>query len=307
MKKHLILLILSSVFILNVLPSGAQETYCYAERESGALYLDLYRPAAGAQTTVDGIAKPTVLFVFGGGFVGGRRNDPDMLHWYNRLSENGYVVVAIDYRLGMKDYQVGKGLAGAFKAVDRFQYSQQIGVEDVFAAVQYFAAHPKLGVDPAGIVLVGSSAGAIISLASAYAVANGEAPGGIRFKGVMSFAGAIISTSGAPKFREAPCPLAMFHGTADGAVAYDHTGAFGKGIWGSSYLAKQFKKKGWTFQIWRFYGYNHDVAAYMDYLWPIEKEFLENDVIRGIGRSVDATVDDPALPHWKAVTLDTIY
>lgn len=307
MKKSLSAVILTVLLLLTAAASRAQETYCFAERESGALYLDLYRPVAGAQTSLDGIAKPAVLFVFGGGFVGGRRNDPDMFHWYNRLAEDGYSVVAIDYRLGMKDYQVGKGLAGAFKAVDRFLYSQQIGVEDVFAAVRFLADHPELGVDPAGIVLVGSSAGAIISLACAYAVANGEAPDGIRFKGVMSFAGAIISTSGAPKFREAPCPLAMFHGTADGAVAYNHTGAFGKGIWGSSYLAKQFKKKGWTFQIWRFDGYNHDVAAYMDHLWPIEKEFLENDVIRGIARSVDATVDDPTLPHWKAVTLDTLY
>ena len=308
MKRYTVLFLLT--LLLAGFSAQAQETYRFVERDTCALYLDLYHPAAGAETVLDGHAKPTVMFVFGGGFIGGRRSDPFVRHWFERLNADGYGVVAIDYRLGMKDYKVGKGLVGAYKACDRFELSQRIGVEDVFSAVAFLAEHPELGVDTGNLVLSGSSAGAIISLAAAYAIANGETdglPAGFRFKGVMSFAGAIISTSGAPKFRSAPCPLLMFHGTADGAVAYKHTGALGKGIWGSSFIADQLQKKGWDCHIWRFEGSNHDVAGYMDYLWPVEKEFLEKDCTLGIVRSTDATVTDDSLPKWKPVTMDTIY
>ena len=308
MKRISILLLLAA--LCAGFSARAQETHRFADRDTCSLYLDIYHPAAGAETALDGHAKPTVLFVFGGGFVGGRRSDPFVRPWFERLNADGYGVVAIDYRLGMKDYQVGKGLIGAYKACDRFVLSQQIGVEDVFSAVSFLAAHPELGVDTGNLVLAGSSAGAIISVASAYAIANGETAGlpeGFRFKGVMSFAGAIISSTGKPKFRSAPCPLLLFHGTADGAVAYEHTGALGKGIWGSSYIAEQLQKKGWNCHIWRFEGSTHDVAAYMDYLWPIEKEFLEKDCTLGIARRTDATLTDDSLPRWKPVTMESIY
>ena len=307
--KRLSLFLLLTLLLAGV-SAQAQETHRFVERDTCSLYLDIFRPADGAETVIDGHAKPTVLFVFGGGFIMGQRSDRFVRPWFERLNAAGYGVVAIDYRLGMKDYQVGKGLVGAYKAVDRFLLSQQIGVEDVFSAVTYLAEHPELGVDTGNLVLSGSSAGAIISLASAYAIANGDTEGlpeGFRFKGVMSFAGAIISNSGAPKFRSAPCPLLMFHGTADGAVAYNHYSALGKGLWGSSYIAAQLQKKGWNCHIWRFEGSTHDVAGYMDYLWPIEKEFLEKDCTLGIARSTDATVTDDSLPKWKQVTMENIY
>lgn len=273
----------------------AQETYLYAQKDTSALYLDIHRPA-------EDMHKPAIMYVFGGGFVMGARNEAYMHPWYKRLTEEGYPVVAIDYRLGMKGYKIGKGFVGIAKSVGQFVKSQQMGVEDVFSAVSYLAAHPELGIDVNNMVLAGSSAGAIISLSCALAIANGQAegvPDGFRFKGVMSFAGGIISSKGAPSFKAAPCPLLLFHGTADNAVAYNHFGAFGKGVWGSSYIASQLKKKGWNYSIWRIKDKKHDVAAYMNILWQIEKEFLERNIIQGIPCSVDAMVDDPSLPVWK--------
>ena len=281
--------------------AAAQETYRFAERDTCSLYLDIYRAQDGSQTSFQGKAKPTIMFVFGGGFVMGERSGEFSVQWFKHLNEEGYDVVTIDYRLGMKDYEVGKGLIGAYKASDRFLLAQQVGVEDVFSAVSFLAENRDLGIDVNNIVLSGSSAGAIISMAAEYAIVNGTAKGlprGFNFKGVMSFAGAIISTSGAPKYKAAPCPTVMFHGTADKAVAYKSYGAFGRGVWGSSYLAKQFAKNGWEHCIYRFPGRTHVVAAYMDCLWPLEKEFLEQNVILGTGRTVDADIDDPSLPTW---------
>jgi len=35
--------------------------------------------------------------------------------------------------------------------------------------------------------------------------------------------------------------------------------------------------------------------------------FLENDVIKGTARFIDATIDDPSLPSWGNISMDDIY
>lgn len=283
--------------------AAAQETYRFAQRDTMALYLDVYRPDSGSVTTFEGVAKPAVMFVFGGGFVSGSRSDATARRWFDRLTAEGYTVVAIDYRLGMKGYRMGKGLLGANKALDRFLSSQQMGVEDVFSAVSFLALHPELGVSTDNLVISGSSAGAIISLASAHAIDQGLTEGlpeGFAFKGVMSFAGGIISKHGAPRFSHQPCPILLLHGTADKMVAYKHFGLMRRGIWGSDHIASDLEKKGFNYSIWRYEGLGHDVAAYMNVVWDVEKSFLEKNVMQGIPCQVDALVDDPSLPTWKA-------
>ena len=307
--KKLAFFLLTAVLGLSL---QAQETYRFAQRDTCDLYLDIFRASEGSETTFQGKEKPTVMFVFGGGFVAGARANTFSKTWFSHLNEEGYNLVTIDYRLGMKGFKIKTNLSGAIKASDRFLLAQQVGVEDVFSAISFLAENPDLGIDVNNLVIAGSSAGAIISLACEYNIVNGNTeglPAGFNFKGVMSFAGGIISTSGAPKFSSAPCPILMLHGTADQAVAYKHLGAFSRGIWGSSWLAAKFAKKGWEHCIYRFKDRTHDVAAYMNFIWPIEKEFLEQNVILGNHRSIDATVDDPSLPSWSwsSVSLNGIY
>ncbi|MBO5596714.1 MAG: carboxylesterase family protein [Bacteroidales bacterium] len=298
-----------SLLLLLAFPVLAQKTYLYATRDTLNLYLDVYQPDSSAVTTFEGHRKPSVLFVFGGGFIGGERDNAFQKAWFERLTQAGYGVVAIDYRLGMKGYQMEKGLSGLFKASDQFLLSQEMGVEDVCSAVNYLARN-DLGVDVNNLVLAGSSAGAIISVATEYHIVNGDAPelpDGFNFKGVMSFAGAVISVSGKPEFRAQPCPIVFFHGTEDQAVAYEKFAYFGRGLWGSSYLDKQFDKKGYPHLIYRFQGRTHDVAAYMNALWEEEMNFLEQDVMLGKGRTIDALVTDSTLPSWGNVSMDSIY
>ena len=281
----------------------SQETYAFAERDTCVLYMDIHRPAPGTSTAIDGVDKPAILYIFGGGFMSGARNDDYLLRWFETPNANGYTVVSIDYRLGMKGYKMGKGFAGVAKSVHQFYASQQMGVEDVFSAVTYLSVHPELGIDIHNMVVSGNSAGAIISLASVYAIANGQSeglPSDFRFKGVLSFSGGIISVHGAPKFDALPCPILFFHGMNDNAVAYKHFGAFGMGMWGSSYLAEQLQKKGGNYCIYRYKNRAHDVAAYMNLLWKEEEAFLEKNIMQQSPRIVDATVDDDSLPVWEA-------
>ena len=292
--------------------SVSGETYQFAQRDTCALYMDIFRPTEGSETSFQGLPKPTIVFVFGGGFIMGQRVDDFTRQWFRRLNDNGYAVVTIDYRLGMKGYQMGKGLRGAFKASETFYQAQQMGVEDLFSAVAFLADNQEeLGIDPSNLVVAGSSAGAIISQAAEYDLVWGRGKGlpeGFQFKGVMAFAGAVISVTGEPKYPSAPCPVLMLHGTADQAVAYTKYGAMGRGIWGSDWLAQHWGKRGYTgWCIYRFKDRTHDVAAYMDYLWDLEQSFLEQNVILGHARTVDAVIDDPTLPSWFQVSLDSIY
>ena len=308
MKKLLFLLLL----LLALGTARAQETYLFASRDTCDLYLDIFRPAPGAPTSYGDVQKPTILHVFGGGFVMGERSGAWIRNWARILNEEGYTVVTMDYRLGMKGYKMGKGLSGAYKASTRFLLSQEVGVEDVLSSIAYLIEHKELGIDTDNLVLAGSSAGAIITLATVQKFSNGEygpLPEGFRLRGAMSFAGGIISTTGAPRFASAPCPVLLLHGTADPAVAYKRYGAGGRGIWGSDYLAAQWAKKGWTYCIYRFKDRTHDVAAYHSVLWPLEKQFLEENVILQHARTVDAMVDDASLPSWPLtqVSMDSIY
>jgi len=304
------LFLLSVLLLSAVIGLRAQETYCFVQRDTCDLYLDIFRPAEGTDPTFQGIEKPTILHVFGGGFIGGQRNDDVVSKWVKVLNGEGYTVVTMDYRLGMKDYKVQKGLIGLWKASDRFYLSQQVGQEDVFEAIRFLAAHPELGIDVNNLVLAGSSAGAIITLSSVYALSNGaipDLPEGFRLKGAISFAGAIIGVKGAPKLQDPPCPLLFMHGTADQAVKYRSLSFFGRGMWGSDFLARQFKQKKYDYCIYRFKGSTHDVAGYHSPLWPLEKQFLEENVMLGHSRVVDAVVTDPSLPTFGTITLDTLY
>ena len=305
----------SGVLLLVALCAFAQEkaTYKVAQRDTCDLYMDVYEPVAIPGDTLD---RPTILFVFGGGFIMGQRDDPWVLPWFKLLNENGYRVVSVDYRLGLKGIRMRFDLFHLIQSAEYTKAAVDMGVEDVFASVRYLCDHAEeLGVNPDNIVISGSSAGAMISLSAELEACNRTVraeilPEGFHFAGVMSFAGAIMSDSGKPVYKRTPCPHLLIHGTKDGAVAYDKMG-FGRwGMFGSSYLVeKVLAPAGYTYQIYRYVDHSHDMAANMLANWPEEKRFLEVSVMGGQRLVVDSTVDDPTMPAWKSVsvTLDDIY
>lgn len=309
-KLILLLLCLSGIMMAQE-PAG---TYVFAERDGQELSLDIYCPAAGSQTTLDGLDKPAILYVFGGGFVTGRRNDPYILPWVSQMTSDGYKVICVDYRLGLKGEKLDFSLSHVVSSAKKVKRAVDMGVEDVFTAIRFLADNSEeLGIDIYNIVVSGSSAGAMISLSAELETCSPTnrtaiLPEGFRFKGVMSFAGAIMSLSGLPDYEREPAPQLLFHGDADEAVTYNKIAVGKIGLYGSSSLVKEvYSKKGYVYNICRYPGHNHDIAGSMEQTWPEQKRFLEANVIRGQKRVVDASITDPVLPVWESITLDYIY
>ena len=307
MKKLslLLALVLAAVGALAQTPA---QTFEFARRDTCTLYLDVHQPSPGSEMNFEGQPKPTILFVFGGGFIAGRRNDPFHDKWFKILNDNGYRVVSVDYRLGLKGQKMAFDLFHIKASAKKAKHAVDIGVEDVFSAISYLGEHAsELGIDMDRIVLAGSSAGAMIALSSEWEICKGNGPKGFRAAGVMSFAGAIMSDSGSPSYPVEPCPHLLIHGTADQAVAYKKT-AFGKwGVFGSDAIAKELTENGYPCCIYRYKDFSHAMAANYVPTWPLQKRFLEENVIKGVRRSVDAMVDDPSMPKWFSVSLDDIY
>ena len=254
MRKLLIVLLFMSA-ALNVV--AQPKTYQFADRDGEKLLLDFYTPDEVNDSTI------CVMFIFGGGFVNGARNEDYIADYCKKLRNEGFMVASIDYRLGLKGV---KGLSPTnykplAKAID-------MAAEDAISALAYLVNHAtELRVNTDKIVLVGSSAGAITALQTDYALCNGflncsELPSNFRIAGVVSYSGAVFSTIGKVKYRQHnPAPTMFMHGIEDRLVPYKQMKFFKIGFIGSSKLAKIFKKQGWPYRIQRYEGYGHAVAV----------------------------------------------
>lgn len=123
------------------LPAGISERrgLAYDPRDPEAL-LDVYYPPEGQR----GAQRPTtVVWVHGGGFVSGRRDD--VANYLHVLAAHGFVVVNVDYRIA----------PGATWPTPARQLN---------AALAYLQAYAdELDIDATRIVLAGDSAGAQIA------------------------------------------------------------------------------------------------------------------------------------------------
>ena len=275
-----------------ITPDG---TYIFEKRDTCDLFLDIYNPAEGSQTSIEDIEKPTILFMFGGGFIRGTRNDESYLPWFKAMTEDGYRIVSIDYRLGLKGSdKVGVAQVGALdKAI-------HMGVEDLYSATNFLNDNAaELGINPSNIVIAGSSAGAIIAMQAEYEICNGPSwtsvlPEGFRYAGVMSFSGAILSREGKVDYRlHSPAPTLMLHGTADELVPYKQIAILHLGFFGGGKLVERFQKFGYNFNMYHFIGYGHEIAASMPTTMDLQKRFLETNVMKGKKRIVEAWISDP--------------
>lgn len=210
-------------FMIHTAASAAQPTTTlYAVKGTDSLYLDHY-----AAAVENGTPRPCMIFMFGGGFVSGQRNDPRYIPYFEKMNRFGYDVISIDYRLGIAR-AMAQGTLNEQTFIPTFANAIAMAVEDLFTATAFVLSKAgEWGIDPQGIVSCGSSAGAISVLQGEYQIANRGPltqilPEGFDYAGVVSFAGAILTTDGTGlKWDNAPAPMLLFHGDADMNVPYD--------------------------------------------------------------------------------------
>ena len=300
MKNSSVLALLAAITLL----IGAQNTsygqiapdatYMYTQRDTCDLFMDIYEPVKSKAVYADGTEKPTIIFMFGGGFIHGERNNKSYLKWFDAMRKDGYRIVSIDYRLGLK----GSKKVGIAQ-VNVLDQAIHIAVEDLFSATNFIIDNAEgLGINTENIVVSGSSAGAITVMQAEYEICNRTSwaevlPEDFNYAGVMSFAGAILSREGKVNYKKRPCPTLMLHGTADGLVPYKQITFFNLGFYGGGKLVKRFEKFGYNYNMYHFLDYGHEVAGSMETTMDIQKKFLECNVTQKKERIIEAWISDP--------------
>lgn len=283
-------------------PSG-KTTHLYAVKGADSLYLDHY--AASVEGT-----RPCVIFVFGGGFSHGVRDKKADLPYFEFLQRSGYDVVSIDYRLGMRDAKN----VGVLEFFPLFRNTINLAVEDLFSATSYILDHAEeWNIDPKAIIASGSSAGAITVLQGEHTICNKLPlsrllPEGFNYAGIISFAGAVFSLEGSPEWSAASAPTLLFHGNSDTQVPYNKMAIFGRGMFGSKYIAEQLQEVGAPYWFYSVEYQTHAMAGL-----PMHDNhaeillFLDEFVAKGSRQQRTTHIRDLSLPERKTFFLPTDY
>jgi para-nitrobenzyl esterase len=215
--------IFSSVHVTSNLNYGSSIT---ATGTTQTLTLDVYEPDG------DSLAmRPLIVWVHGGSFVGGTKNDADVTSLCQHFAKRGYVCASIEYRLGFASFPPTQVMAEA--AVFR-------AVQDMKAAIRFFrkdsATVNAYRIDPSMIFGGGSSAGAFTALHLAYLNEPSEIPAGIdtmQLGGIEGNSGnpgydsninAVIDLCGAlgnkNYIKAGDIPFCAMHGNSDQTVPY---------------------------------------------------------------------------------------
>ncbi|MDR2775729.1 MAG: alpha/beta hydrolase [Tannerella sp.] len=242
-----------------------RQTFIYSIKDGDTLRLDKYEAPKLTET------KPCIIFVFGGSFMRGSRDASTYIPFYEYFASQGYAVIAIDYRLGLKDVrkkidtkQSRLKLFNAF--VDHFEKAVSMAVEDLFDATRFVVEHAgEWHNDTQRIASCGSSAGAITTLQGEYEICNrtrraAALPEGFNYAGVISFAGCIFS-DGKVNWETKPAPILFFHGDADKNVPYDKIKFLRFGMYGPKQLVRQLDEMQSPYCFHSFENAEHEIAT----------------------------------------------
>lgn len=216
--------------------------------------------------------------------------------------------MSIDYRLGLKplidEPEVKRSVFDFRKmlisAID-------VAAEDLIDATAFVVSNADvLGVDASKIVTLGSSAGAITALQAEWAICNEKPvaavlPEGFNYSGVVAMAGAICAPSRTLKWKHSPCPLMLFHGTADANVPYGRQSLFGVSLHGSEAIVESLDELGSPYWFYDAANIDHNFSwRPMYFLRPEIELFAERMAFGGQKLQIRQRVDDTSLPEMKS-------
>ncbi|OWY20930.1 hypothetical protein C7N43_12895 [Sphingobacteriales bacterium UPWRP_1] len=117
------------------------------------LVLDLYLPDADTLTK-----RPAIVMAFGGAFLLGWKQQPQLVDFCNALASRGYVVASIDYRLGFNPANTNTAIRAVYRAA-----------QDLKAAIRFLKLNAATyGIDTNYVYAGGNSAGGVSALHAAY-------------------------------------------------------------------------------------------------------------------------------------------
>jgi para-nitrobenzyl esterase len=278
----------SQTLYLNKVATVSKRTYRYQKTtDNKKLKLDFYRPKK-----VQGIL-PLLIYVHGGGFSGGKRNDKNTVRFAKNMAARGYAVATISYRLTRKKL----GFGCATKSEDKIIAFNEAS-KDISAAVRYLLnKSSKFRINANKIVLIGSSAGAEAVLNLVYIYNDKTLPKAFKFAGVISMAGALTSVENITT--ETAIPTQLFHGTEDQLVPYDRaphhycktTDAGYLQLYGSRAIADKLKKISASYYLYTIDEGNHSWASRPMFQCTNEiVDFLYYDVLHRKNRSIETTL-----------------
>ena len=280
------------------------------------LKMDFYEPTGDTET-----ARPLIIWVHGGSFIGGSKMDIDVKTWSERFAKKGYACASIDYRIGFFPFDS----ANAVKAVVR-------ATQDLRAAIRFFYKDRQTAdtykIDTTKIYIGGSSAGAITALHVGYLDKECEISDYLNANTIASLGGlegasgnpgysmnvkAVINGCGALAryswLEAGDIPLCSFHGTNDGTVKYNR-GIVNPGtplmyLDGSRMIHKRACAVGLDHQFYTFAGAPHvpyagtsaAALAYMDTTVNFVRDFL----VRQLGCT--QAISQPENSPLQAATL----
>lgn len=256
------------------------------------LLLDLYMPTGDALEK-----RPLIIYAFGGGFLIGTRFQPPIPQFCEHFARLGYVVAAIDYRIGFNTTSSGS----AERAVYR-------GVQDLRAAMRFLGQFSAgYGIDTTTIFLTGSSAGCFSALHSTF-MEDSDRPQSsfgillepsdlscadcsgnsylnnneLRPKGIINNWGAMLDTLFIDPIAKDNVPVISFHGTDDLIVPYNTGSPFSYPIFpsvhGSAPIHQRLDNLGITNQLISLEGIGHEPwlldAALLDTVYNYSVPFL---------------------------------
>jgi para-nitrobenzyl esterase len=199
----------SQVIYFDSISKVKKRTFKYTKIDGKKLKLDFYRPKKIRRN------YPLIVYVHGGGFSGGKRDESYITNFANFLTQRGYAVASISYRLTMKE----KGFGCNTNAIDKIN-AFNAASEDISFALQYILKKQRrFKINTTKITLAGSSAGAEAVLHLAYVYENNILPKDFKFAGIISMAGALISDNNINL--KTAIPTQLFHGTSDKLVPYN--------------------------------------------------------------------------------------
>ena len=310
--RHILYAILGTLMCLTAAAQSPVslkcDTYRFVERDS-FLCLDVYKPE------VPRADNASVLMAFGGGFFSGERNNNQMKEWAQALTEHGFTVISIDYRLGFKDSAAVASHKRLLQLPDLFKYCIDIAVQDCAAAVAWVYSNAgMLGIDPSKLILTGSSAGAITVLQLDYCRANSlpqasALPAGWKPAAVIPYSGGVMCRDSKLKYATDPAPTMLLHGKKDRIVTYKSIGLpFGEKMHGGKKMDKALNRQDIPHWFIRFDDIGHEVANWLPGSIDLFCTFVDL-TLAGRTTTLDATMTDSELKPaaWAQINMLQLY